>query len=33
MEKIYVAELMRITKWHNSSILAHSKTSGFRQYQ
>ena len=29
MEKIYVAELMRITKWCDGGISACSKTSGF----
>lgn len=29
MEKIYVAELMRITKWRDGIIMAHSKSSGF----
>lgn len=29
MEKIYVAELMRIIRWCDGSITAHSKTSGF----
>lgn len=29
MEKIYVAELMRIIKWYDGSISAHPKTSGF----
>ena len=29
MEKVYVAELMRITKWDSGKVFAHSLSSGF----